>query len=648
MDRTLEMRQEISPSKLELYLFHEGTLFESYKTFGAHPVTLNGVDGVKFTVWAPNARKVSVVGNFNNWNGSHHTMDRINSTGIWVLFIPGLQEGELYKYEILTQWNSVVLKADPYAFFSELRPNTASIVHRFGNYEWKDQKWMSLRAKSNPYHKPLLIYEVHLGSWKLKENGELYSYRDLAAELIPHVLENGFTHIEVMPVMEHPFDGSWGYQITGFYSLTSRFGTPEDFMYFVDQCHQNGIGVLLDWVPAHFCKDIHGLGRFDGSSLYEHADPRRGERPIWGTYSFDFEKPEVVSFLISNALFWMEYYHIDGFRVDAVSSMILLNHDNPLPERLTNQYGGEENEAAISFLKKLNETVFMKYPGALMVAEEATEWPLVTGPTDAGGLGFNYKWNMGWVNDILKYMKLDPHERVHHPNLLTFSFFYAFAENFVLPFSHDDVVHGKLSLLDKMPGDYWQKFANLRLLYGYFMAHPGKKLLFMGSELGPFAEWKDKEQLDWHLLDYPSHRKLNHYVKSLNRFYQDTSSLWRLDHEQDGFGWINHSHKENVLVFTRKGKRKGDYCIVVCNFSTNVYNNFRIGIPSPGSFIEVFNSDGDSYGGSGQLNDGAIMAEKLPYHNQRYSMEITVPPLGIAIFMKQTKKRRGRDNHNGK
>ncbi|PLT35592.1 1,4-alpha-glucan branching protein GlgB [Bacillus sp. V5-8f] len=648
MDRTLETRQEISPSEFDLYLFHEGTLFESYKTFGAHPVTVNGIDGVKFTVWAPNARKVSVVGNFNNWNGSQHIMARINSTGIWVLFIPGLKEGELYKFEILTQWNNIVLKADPYAFFSEVRPNTASVVHQFGKYEWQDQKWMSLRPKSDPYHKPMLIYEVHLGSWKLKEDGEPYNYLELAAELIPHVLENGFTHIEIMPVMEHPFDGSWGYQITGFFSVTSRFGSPEDFMYFVDQCHQNGIGVILDWVPAHFCKDIHGLGRFDGGSLYEHADPRKGERPIWGTYSFDFEKPEVVSFLISNALFWMDYYHIDGFRVDAVSSMILLNHDNPQPERLTNQYGREENEGAIAFLKKLNETIFMKYPGALMVAEEATDWPLVTAPTDRGGLGFNYKWNMGWVNDVLKYMKLDPYERIHHPNLLTFSFFYAFSENFVLPFSHDDVVHGKLSLLNKMPGDYWQKFANLRLLYGYFMAHPGKKLLFMGSELGPFAEWKDKEQLDWHLLDYPSHQKLNHYVKSLNKFYQETSSLWRLDHEQDGFGWIDHSHKENVLVFSRKGKRKGDYCIVVCNFSGNVYTDYRIGIPSPGSFIEVFNSDAELYGGSGQLNEGAMLAEKLPYHNQRYSIEITVPPLAVSIFMKQTKKRRGRDNRNGK
>ncbi|CAH0344084.1 1,4-alpha-glucan branching enzyme GlgB [Bacillus sp. CECT 9360] len=648
MDIALEMKENITPSEHDLYLFHEGTLYESYKTFGAHLTTLQGVEGVRFVVWAPNARKVSVVGDFNHWQGSNHRMSRIRNTGTWVIFIPGLKEGSLYKYEIHTAENHVVLKADPYAFFSEERPNTASIIHSVDQYEWNDRKWMAARGKSDSYHNQMLIYEVNLLSWKRKKNGVAYTYRELADELIEHVITNGFTHIELMPVMEHPFDGSWGYQITGFFSATSRYGKPEDLMYFIDRCHQRGIGVILDWVPAHFCKDIHGLGRFDGTPLYEPIDPRRAERPLWGTYSFDFEKPEVVSFLISNVLFWMDVYHVDGFRVDAVSSMVLLNHDNPLPERLQNEFGGEENEAAIRFLKKLNETVFKKYPGALMMAEEATDWPLVTTPIDKGGLGFNYKWNMGWVNDVLKYMKLEPSERVHHPNLLTFSFFYAFSENFVLPFSHDDVVHGKRSLLDKMPGDYWQKFANLRLLYGYFMTHPGKKLLFMGSELGQFAEWKDKEELDWHLLDYPAHQELNHYLKSLNHFYKDTSSLWRLDHEPDGFGWIDHSHHENVLTFMRKGKRKGDYSIVVCNFSTHVYDKYRIGIPANGSFIEVFNSDANHFGGSGRVNSDAIEAEKVPYHNQRFSMEITVPPLGIAIFMKQTKKRRGRVDQNGR
>ncbi|MDQ0218876.1 1,4-alpha-glucan branching protein GlgB [Peribacillus cavernae] len=648
MGSTLQLKHDVNPSEFDLYLFHEGTLYESYKTFGAHPATLEGIDGIRFAVWAPNARKVSLVGDFNNWDGNGHTMDRVHQSGVWVIFVSGLQEGELYKYEILTQENKVVLKADPYAFFSEERPNTASIVHRLDHYEWHDQKWIASLPKSDPYHRPMLIYEVHLGSWKKKSNGESYSYRELADELIEHVLANGFTHIEIMPLMEHPFDGSWGYQITGYFSATSRFGTPEDFMHFVDCCHQRGIGVIMDWVPAHFCKDEHGLGRFDGTPLYEPIDPLRAERPLWGTYSFDFTKPEVVSFLISNALFWMDVYHIDGFRVDAVSSMVYLNHDNPLPQKLTNEFGGEENGAAIAFIKKLNETIFEKHPGALMMAEEATEWPLVTAPTDTGGLGFNYKWNMGWVNDVLRYMKLESSERANHHNLLTFSFFYAFSENFVLPFSHDDVVHGKRSLLNKMSGDYWQKFANYRLLYGYFMTHPGKKLLFMGSELGQFAEWKDKEELDWNLLDFPSHQKLHHYLKELNQFYQENSSLWRLDHEPDGFEWIDHSHQESVLTFMRKGKRKGDYCIVVCNFSANVYERYRIGIPSNGKFIEVFNSDAQSYGGSGIINQGAIGSEKEPYHNQRYSMEVTVPPLGVAIFMKQTKNRRGRVEHNGK
>ncbi len=639
----VEDRPEIYPSEVDLYLFHEGTLFESYKMLGAHRTISQGVEGVRFAVWAPNAKEISVVGNFNGWNGVQNKMDRIEESGIWVLFIPGLRDGDIYKYEVQTSSGETMLKSDPYAAFSEIRPHTASVIQSLNQHEWQDEKWMVERKKSDVYHKPIYIYEVHLGTWKKKINGDYLSYRELADILIDYVLENGFTHIELMPVMEHPFDGSWGYQVTGYFSVTSRYGKPEDFMYFIDRCHQKGIGVILDWVPTHFCKDSHGLGRFDGTPLYEPSDPLKAERIVWGTYNFDFSKPEVRSFLISNAVFWMDVYHIDGFRVDAVSSLIYLNHDNPLPVKLQNQYGGEENLEAIEFVKKLNETIFKKFPGALMMAEEATDRPFVTSPTTGGGLGFNYKWNMGWVNDVLNYMKLELPERANHHNLLTFSFFYAFSENFVLPFSHDEVVHGKKSLLNKMPGDYWQKFANLRLLYGYFMTHPGKKLAFMGVEFAQFSEWKDREELDWMLLDYESHSNFHHYLKTLNQFYKETSSLWRLDHEKEGFQWIDPDNStQSVLTFMRKGKRKGDYCLVICNFSAEVYKNYRIGVPSLGHYIEVFNSDSVSFGGSGQYNEKAISVDKQPYHNQPFSMEVKVPPLGVSIFMKQTKKRRER------
>ena len=649
----IQSLNESNPSDFDLYLFHEGTLYESYKLLGAHFVNAEDGEGVRFAVWAPHAKSVSVVGDFNNWNGENHRMERIERSGIWVLFVPNLKEGELYKFEIHTPSNKKILKADPFAFYSEVRPKTASVLKRLDSYSWNDSKWMANRKKEDVYHRPMSIYEVHAGTWKQKDKkdsvsnesneGEYYTYRELAHELIDYVVEQGFTHIELMPIMEHPFDLSWGYQVTGYYSVTSRYGTPEDFMYLVDLCHQRNIGVILDWVPAHFCKDAHGLGRFDGTPLYEPIDYLRSERPLWGTYNFDFSKPEVVSFLISNAMFWLDVYHIDGFRIDAVSSMVYLNHDNPLPEKLTNQYGGEENLEAIDFLKKLNEAIFKKYPHMLMIAEEATAYPLVTAPTDVGGLGFNFKWNMGWVNDILKYMKMDISHRPYHHNLVTFSLLYAFSENFILSFSHDDVVHGKQSLLDKMPGDYWQKFANLRLLYGYFMTHPGKKSLFMGGEFGQFIEWKDNDQLDWFLLEYDSHAKLHHYFRALQSFYQNSSCLWRLDHEQEGFEWIDpNNHTQSIISFIRKGKRKGDYAIVVCNFSADVHHNFRIGVPSLGNYIEVFNSDSADFGGSGQCNPDPISVGKEPHHNQKYSMEITVPPLAISIFMKQTKNRRGR------
>jgi 1,4-alpha-glucan branching enzyme len=642
------LQQKIFPNDIDLYLFHEGTLYEGYKTFGAHFTVHEGTEGVCFTVWAPNALNVSVVGDFNQWNGHQHKMVRIQHSGTWVLFIQDLCEGDLYKYEIHTPQGEIEYKADPFAFHSEKRPKTASIIHPLNKYVWQDQKWMEKRNKVDVYNNPLLIYEVHIGSWKKNINGEFYTFRELADSLIEYVINSGYTHIEIMPIMEHPYDRSWGYQITGYYSATSRYGCPEDFMYFVDLCHQRGIGVILDWVPVHFCKDAHGLGRFDGTPLYESLDPLKAERPNWGTYNFDFDKPEVQSFLISNAMFWLDVFHIDGFRVDAVSSMIYLNHDNHLSVTLKNEFGGEENLEAIQLIKKLNEAVFKKHPGVLMMAEEATDWPLVSKPTDSGGLGFNYKWNMGWVNDILRYMQMDVRERPHHHDLLTFSFFYAFSENFVLPFSHDEIVYGKRSLLNKMPGDYWRKFANLRLLYGYFMTHPGKKLLFMGSEFGQFDEWKDLTELDWNLLEYESHSKFYHYFTSLNHFYKNVNSLWRLDHESEGFEWIDpHNNNQSIIIFIRKGKRNGDYCIVVCNFSDTPHKHFRIGVPSYGKYLEVFNSDDSSFGGSGQCNMEPINVEKIPFHNQHLSMEITIPPLGMTIFMKETKKRRKEVLHNG-
>lgn len=640
MENSVKYSQQVLPTDFELYLFHEGTLYESYTLFGSHAMEYEGKKGVRFAVWAPNAQAVAVAGDFNGWDGSKHQMKRLKDSGIWVLFIPDLAPGELYKYEITGPSGNTFFKADPYAFYSEVRPKTASVIYDPGTYQWQDRKWMSHKAKSDPYHEPMLIYEMHFGSWKKKANGDFYTYREMADELVPYVSGHGYTHIELMPMMEHPFDRSWGYQITGFYAPTSRYGKPEDFMYFIDKCHQNGLGVILDWVPVHFCKDAHGLGRFDGTPLFEPADPDMAERPIWGTYNFDFQKPEIFSFLISNAIFWMDVYHIDGFRVDAVSSLIYLNHDRGDEKKLTNQYGGDVNLEAVEFIKKLNEAVFKKFPHALMIAEEATSWPLVTAPGYAGGLGFNYKWNMGWVHDVLTYMQTPEEKRPDAHDLLTFSMYYAFSENYVLPFSHDELVYGKKSLLNKMPGDFPQKFANLRLLYAYFMTHPGKKLLFMGSEFGQFDEWKDLTQLDWMLLDFETHRTFFQFTKALNAFYQNTRSLWRLDHDPEGFEWIDpNNRKQSIIIFMRRGKRKGDYCIVLCNFSKVKYEKFRIGVPSFGKYIEIFNTDDERFGGSGLLNNKAIQVDKEPFHNQPYSMEISIPPLSALIFKKQSKKR---------
>ncbi|MDS1029361.1 1,4-alpha-glucan branching protein GlgB [Bacillota bacterium LX-D] len=621
----------------DLYLFHEGTHCFSYKILGAHLIEQDGEMGVRFSVWAPNAREVRVVGNFNNWNGVKHCMQRVNNTGLWSIFIPGLGQGEIYKYEIHTQYGQVLLKADPYAFFAECRPNTASIVYELNNYKWQDQEWQEKKAPKI-YNQPMLIYEVHLGSWKYKD-GKPLTYRELAQDLVNYAVDLGYTHLELLPVAEHPYDGSWGYQATGYFAVTSRYGKPEDFMYFVDCCHQRGLGVIIDWVPGHFCKDAHGLYNFDGTNLYTYQETWRSENWGWGTQNFDLGRPEVRSFLLSNAIFWLQEYHIDGIRVDAVASMLYLDYDKKHGEWRPNKYGGKENLEAVDFLQKLNATVFKFFPHTLMIAEESTAWPMVTWPAYAGGLGFNYKWNMGWMNDVLRYMEMDPIYRKWHHNLLTFSFMYAFSENFILPLSHDEVVHGKKSLLDKMPGDYWQKFANLRLFYGYMLAHPGKKLLFMGAEFGQFIEWNYQQSLDWHLLDYEMHWKLKKYMQSINNFYKQEKSFWDLDHSWEGFEWIDpHDYSQSVITFMRKGQKENEFIIVLCNFTPEVRWVYRIGVPKPGEYQEVFNSDKVEFGGSGQTNSQLLETENFPWHNQPYSLELKIPPLAV-IFLKLVKEK---------
>lgn len=621
------------PTPHDVFLFHEGNLFHSYRMLGSHLSEVDGIQGVTFGLWAPNAKGAAVVGDFNHWNGERHRMQKLNDGAIWVLFIPGLNEGTLYKFELISADGRRFLKADPYAFHSEIRPGTASIVRSLKRFSWTDDPWRDRQKTHSSYSQPMLIYEVHPGTWKRPEDEQSLSYRHMADDLVEYAVGMGYTHIEFLPLAEHPFDRSWGYQITGFYSITSRYGTPEDFMYLVNRCHESQIGVILDWVPAHFCKDDHGLRLFDGSPLYEHEDSKLAEKPLWGTLTFDYGKPEVQSFLISNALFWMDVYHIDGLRVDAVASMLQLNFDKPRHQWTTNALGGTDNLEAVSFLKKLNEAVFHQHPHALMMAEDSSDWPLVTYPTDTGGLGFNYKWNMGWMNDVLRYMEKEPADRKYHHHWITFSLWYAFSENYVLPLSHDEVVHGKKSLLNKMPGDYWQKFSNLRLLFGYFITHPGKKLLFMGGEWGQFDEWKDLDQLDWMLLDYEMHRKMHHYVRQLNHLYLRESSLWELDFKSSGFEWIDADNaKQSIISFIRKGSFEDDFMLIVCNFTPRTYHEYRVGVPSNGVYREVFNSDDPAFGGSGLLNPNGLEAKKVPWHKRNFSIQITVPPLGVVFF----------------
>lgn len=627
-------------SDYDLYLFNEGNNHKIYEKLGAHPMEVDGAKGTYFAVWAPNAKRVSVVGSFNNWDGRVHQMRVLGSSGVWEIFIPLVQEGDLYKFEIKTKDGNILLKSDPYAFYTELRPNNASVVYNFHKkHKWNDKKWMENRKKTNWFEKPISIYEVHLGSWKRNNNNDFLNYRELAHELVEYVKEHNYTHIEILPILEHPLDESWGYQVTGYFSPTSRHGKPEDFMYFVDYMHQNNIGVILDWVPGHFPKDAHALGKFDGTALYEHMDPRLGEHPDWGTYIFNYGRNEVKNFLISNALYWLDKFHIDGLRVDAVASMLYLDFSRKDGEWIPNIYGGRENLEAIEFLKYFNSVTHQYFPGILTIAEESTAWPGVSKPVDFGGLGFSMKWNMGWMNDSLRYIAKDPLYRKHHQNDLTFSLVYAFSENYILVLSHDEVVHGKGSMINKMPGDYWQKFANLRLFYSYMFAHPGKKLLFMGNDIAQFNEWNCKKSLDWNLLDFDSHKKMLQLITDLNKIYRENPAFYELDNSPDGFEWIDYNDAENsVISFIRKGKNADELMVGVFNFTPVVRYNYRIGVPREGFYKEILNTDSEVYWGSNVGNMGGLYAEKVPFHGRNFSINLTLPPLAGMYFKWQPKK----------
>ena len=615
------------------YLFHQGTNYNSYSLFGSHFVTQDHKNCVRFVVWAPHAQAVSVVGDFNNWDTKTNPMEKVQSgNGIWVAYIEDMKEGEIYKYAITTSSGEIQLKSDPYAFYAEVKPNTASKVCKL-NYEWQDGTWMIGRRKYDSYRSPMLTYEMHLGSWRRDDEGNVLNYRDIAGKLVPYLKEMHYTHVEFMPLCEYPFDGSWGYQGTGYFAATSRYGTPQDLMYLIDQLHQNGIGVILDWVPGHYCKDAHGLRYFDGEPLYESGNPILAENKEWDTMNFDYGRTEVQSFLISSAMFWLTQFHLDGLRIDAVANMLYLSYGKKDGEWQPNKFGGRENLEAIDFLHKLNIAIFKEMPQALMIAEESSAWPMVTKPVSDGGLGFNYKWNMGWMNDMLEYMAMDPIYRKWNQNLITFSLCYAFSENFILPLSHDEVVHGKHSLLDKMPGDYWRKFAGLRAFYGYWMSHPGKKLLFMGSEYGQFIEWKYDDSLDWHLLDYPMHHAMHDYVRELNAFYNTHKEFWQEDCDWSGFNWISCDDTDNsVISFYRKGKDEHALTVVVCNFTPEVRYNYRIGVPKYGSYVEVFNSDAERFGGSNVLNEGSLQSQNVACHGLGQSLELRLPPLSTIYL----------------
>ena len=634
-------------SEFDLYLFHQGTNYHAYEMLGAHFVERDGKKGVRFAVWAPHAKSISVVGDFNEWDTRVNPMTRGRDGEIWEVFIPGVEEGAVYKYAIEPQWGGPrIMKADPYGFYAEKKPNTASRVYDLSKYEWKDGDWFEQKKKESSYERPMLTYEVHAGSWRRTKDGEYLSYRDLADQLIDYVKKMNYTHIEFMPLCEHPFDGSWGYQITGYYAVTSRFGTPDDFRYLVDKAHENGIAIIMDWVPGHFCKDEQGLRHFDGQTLYESDNEQLAENWEWGTTNFDYGRTEVQSFLISNAMFWFEEFHIDGLRIDAVANMLYLNYGRKDGEWTPNKYGDTGNLEAMDFLKKLNESIFKYHPQALMIAEESTAWPLISKPVYMGGMGFNYKWNMGWMNDMLKYMSLDPIYRKWNHDKVTFSFMYAFSENFVLPLSHDEVVHGKCSLISKMPGDYWQKFAGLRTFFAYWIAHPGKKLLFMGGEFGQFIEWNYDDSLDWHLpQQYPMHKKMLEYSRALNKFYCDHKALWQVDFDWNGFQWIDCNDNENSIVsFIRKAEDPSDYLVAVCNFTPEVRHGYRIGVPEKGSYVEVFNSDDEAFGGSGVKNEGEIKTEDVKWHDRDQSIVLTIPPMATIYLRHKGQLAAGRNS----
>lgn len=624
-----------SENDVPLYLFHEGSNSNAYEYFGSHRKNKNTV---VFRVWAPDAKNVSVTGDFNDWSETENPMKQLkNSGGVWEAEIKNIKPYDMYKYCITAADGRTLMKCDPYGFHMETRPGTATKYYEIDDcYEWHDEKWVEGRNGKNIYESPVNIYEIHAGSWKQYDDGNFYSYRALADSLVPYVKKMGYTHIEFMPLTEYPFDGSWGYQVTGYFAATSRYGEPKDLMYLVDKCHENGIGVILDWVPAHFPKDANGLYEFDGGPLYEYSDPRKGEHYGWGTRVFDFGKNEVRSFLMSSASFWLKKYHLDGIRIDAVASMLYLDYDRKDGEWVPNKNGGNENLEAVEFLQKLNENIFRDFPYAMMIAEESTSWPMVTKPVFSGGLGFNFKWNMGWMNDILRYFSLDGFFRKYNHDCITFSLFYAFSENFVLPISHDEVVHGKKSLIDKMPGSYDEKFAGVRAFLGYMMAHPGKKLMFMGQEFGQFIEWNYEKGLDWLLLDYPKHRALQNYFKKINEFYKANPAFWQIDYSWEGFSWISSDDKDNSVIAFRRIDEKGKEIIVVCNFTNVERCDYRIGIPKKGAYKIVFNSDDVDFGGEGKGNKGKLKTESINMHGFEQSISLDLPPMS-AIYIKKTR-----------
>ena len=624
-----------SENDVPLYLFHEGSNSNAYEYFGSHRKNKNTV---VFRVWAPDAKNVSVTGDFNDWSETENPMKPLkNSGGVWEAEIKNIKPYDMYKYCITAADGRTLMKCDPYGFHMETRPGTATKYYEIDDcYEWHDEKWVEGRNGKNIYESPVNIYEIHAGSWKQYDDGNFYSYRALADALVPYVKKMGYTHIEFMPLTEYPFDGSWGYQVTGYFAATSRYGEPKDLMYLVDKCHENGIGVILDWVPAHFPKDANGLYEFDGGPLYEYSDPRKGEHYGWGTRVFDFGKNEVRSFLMSSASFWLKKYHLDGIRIDAVASMLYLDYDRKDGEWVPNKNGGNENLEAVEFLQKLNENIFRDFPYAMMIAEESTSWPMVTKPAFSGGLGFNFKWNMGWMNDILRYFSLDGFFRKYNHDCITFSMFYAFSENFVLPISHDEVVHGKKSLIDKMPGSYDEKFAGVRAFLGYMMAHPGKKLMFMGQEFGQFIEWNYEKGLDWLLLDYPKHRSLQNYFKKINEFYKANPAFWQIDYSWEGFSWISSDDKDNSVIAFRRIDEKGKEIIVVCNFTNVERCDYRIGIPKKGAYKIVFNSDDVDFGGEGKGNKGKLKTESINMHGFEQSISLDLPPMS-AIYIKKTR-----------